>query len=514
MRLAIFNQSSVVLAVVMLCGPAAAAEISSNGAGGGLWSEPATWRGKVVPKADDEVVLIKGDVVVFDREDKTTCAKLSLDPESMLKFKTGIGKIILGVAGLIDSYGAIRMDASENADDHLELRLMGKKPEERTLKLHKGGSLLVMGKDKLEKNRKNVLITSFVPFEAGDPSGFVEAGPGSSLDVQNAELENIQLKPEKIDNTGTKPNERVNIVKNRFSDRSVLYATSCDTPMIADNSFEYVGPAVLQLAAIYLNSCPLAEVKNNTIRGPYYTGILGYGQTEGVTTGNVVEKCGTGIYWYGSDSMIKNCVIRNCTTGIIVTSMSGVVEEVEIDKVKIGVNVLGATVQLSTVQITNVEKDGTPINFASGELTLVNSPFGPEHVKIDGKLPGKGNPLVVAMQCLVLEVKGDAPDDTQVNVQTLNPPKPLAPGASDLNIRNNPAPLAKGFTPLPQTLSPLILKSWQIDNAGKMIPAPEYTVKVVAPGAKVLKTQNVKPDAKWFRPKPNDAAPTLEVSLK
>jgi hypothetical protein len=72
---------------------------------------------------------------------------------------------------------------------------------------------------------------------------------------------------------------------------------------------------------------------------------------------------------------------------------------------------------------------------------------------------------------------------------------------------------------LPESLSPLILRSWVIEKDGKTTPAPEYTLSVLAPAAegkpaKVLKSLTVTPDAKWFRPLPNDAAPTLEVSLK
>jgi len=59
-----------------------AAEISTNGAGGGAWSDPATWRGKVVPGPADDVVIRKLDVVTFDRNDdgKVSCAKLQIAP--------------------------------------------------------------------------------------------------------------------------------------------------------------------------------------------------------------------------------------------------------------------------------------------------------------------------------------------------------------------------------------------------------------------------------------------------
>ena len=38
-------------------------KVTTNGLGGGDWSDPATWRGKKVPGAKDDVVIRKGDLV-------------------------------------------------------------------------------------------------------------------------------------------------------------------------------------------------------------------------------------------------------------------------------------------------------------------------------------------------------------------------------------------------------------------------------------------------------------------
>jgi hypothetical protein len=77
---------------------------------------------------------------------------------------------------------------------------------------------------------------------------------------------------------------------------------------------------------------------------------------------------------------------------------------------------------------------------------------------------------------------------------------------------------ADGLTALPQSLTPLIVKSWMMDDDSKVVPAPEYTLNVLEaaePGAKprILKTLKLKPDETWFRAKPNDPKPTLEVKL-
>src|SRR5262245_52791577 len=78
------NAVCLLVSCCVFCGYSSvvrAGEITTNGTGGGAWSEPATWRGGAVPKPDDEVTIRKGDAVVFDRNDdgKITCAKLFID---------------------------------------------------------------------------------------------------------------------------------------------------------------------------------------------------------------------------------------------------------------------------------------------------------------------------------------------------------------------------------------------------------------------------------------------------
>src|SRR5688500_5005440 len=63
------------LAAVLLCMlnvPGSAKEITSNGLGGGRWSDGATWRGGAVPTAEDEAVIGARDTVLFDRDDVDT----------------------------------------------------------------------------------------------------------------------------------------------------------------------------------------------------------------------------------------------------------------------------------------------------------------------------------------------------------------------------------------------------------------------------------------------------------
>src|ERR1051325_102412 len=43
-----------------------AGAVTSNGTGGGLWSNPATWSGGVVPAGGDPVIIANGDTVTID----------------------------------------------------------------------------------------------------------------------------------------------------------------------------------------------------------------------------------------------------------------------------------------------------------------------------------------------------------------------------------------------------------------------------------------------------------------
>jgi hypothetical protein len=545
---------------------ATAAEIATNGTGGGAWSDKATWKGGVVPGPDDEVTIRKGDAVVFDRDDggaplaaraaqvattcsqiaqaqgrqpvgaglvaslmelagpiaaadngKTTCAKLFIDPQGALRFKTGIGRVVFVVSGPVESFGLIKLDGSTSADDFHELRFTGKTLKEREAKFDKGG-LILSGKAKLPSGRHNVLVSSQPPdLKAAEPWAVLEVKNGT-IDVQHAEFVDVKLAGDDIDNTGARVGERCHIVGNRFFGRCTIWLISCDTPIIADNMMHHPGDVSHMPGAIYLNSCPLAEVKNNTIKGPFYYALTVYVCTDAVITGNTVEKAGSGVYCVGT-AMYKSNTFREVPGAFVVTSMSGTIDDCVFEKCLYAVHVSTATVQMSNCVFRDPPKDGHAIDFLAGEVTLINCDFGPESLTLPKMLPKTDKPLVTAMDFLILKVNGEVPEDSQVDVRTTKPDPPLAAGAADLNVRNTPAPLVGNRTPLPQSLSPIILRSWVIDKDGKKLAAPQYTVRVLAAAEgdkerKVLKTLTVTPERKWFRAKPNDPAPTLEVNLK
>jgi hypothetical protein len=513
-------------------------EIYSNASGGGDWSDPATWRGGKVPAAEDDVVIARDDSVTFDRDDseKTTCKQLSLDPRAVLHFKVGAGPIVFCANGLVESYGYIRLDASKSAKDQHEFRLVAEDAEQRMLKIAKGGGLVVSGRLGLVQGRKNALVASRPPKKevpAGmpqpDPTALLEAAIGSTLDIQRAELINMNVQPTGIDNTGAKPGERINLIKNRFSGTSRLMITSCDSAVVADNLFERDDPFAVPQAALYITACPLIEVRGNTIRGNYPGGITCYGQNECIMTNNVIEKCAQGLYWYGSGFMVKQLSIKDCAHGMTLTSAAGTLEDITIAGSQTAYYHGGATIQMTNLVIRDMvaHPNGYKIYMGTGPLTLINSPVRPDDITIPPSfvpaplVAGKPRlPAVEMLNFLVVQVNGQVPPGSAVELKTAGLATPLPPGAQDPNIRNSPAAVLKsGFTPLPQSLEPLIVRSWQYDADAKLQPAPVYQLNIVGPvqaagtERKLLKSLTCTPAAEWYRANPNEKKPTIEVSL-
>lgn len=523
----------LLLTILALAAPAHAAEIYSNGSGGGPWTEGGSWRGGKPPAPEDDVVIARDDTITFDRNDtgKVTCLKLSLDPRAVLQFKQNAGAIVFTAGDAIESYGTIKLDASKAATDRHELRLAAEDIEQRSLKIFKGGGLIVSGRNVLAKAKKNATLVGVgLPSKDDkmpppDPTALIESGEGTTLDVQRAEIANIYLQATGIDNTGAKPGERININRNFFNGTSRLLLTSCDTPVIADNLFERRELPVTQQAAVYFNSCPLVDMRNNAIKGNYAGGITFYGGVDASVTNNLIEDCQSGFYYYGANGMIKGLTVRNSGHGLTMTSASGALEDVVIEKCTSGYYHGGATVQATNLIVRDMiaNPNGYDIYYGTGPLTLVNCDIKPEQIKFNQPLPvhipGKEYPLVTSLQFVVVKVNGSVPPGSSIDAVTTQPPVTLAPGATDPNIRNAPAAVASnGFTPLPKTLEPLIVRSWMHDKDGKLLQAPTYELRLLAPSGseqemrKVIKTMPITPVPEWYRPKPNELKPTVELT--
>jgi hypothetical protein len=510
--------------------PSDAKDISTNGTGGGPWSDPATWHGKTVPGPTDEVIVQKFDVLTFDRNDdgKVSCRKLQIDPKGFFNFKTGSGKIICCVEDAIDNYGIIKLDGTKSATDVLELRLVGDKAKgrQRKITLANGAMLLLYGKSNLPEGRCNVALRSPKlpePGDMDDVAGLVEADGKVSIDWQRAYIQDVKLHAKKIDNTGAKQNERLNILENQFSGHGCVHLEYCDTPTISRNTFEYKGEKGARLTAegaIYLSYCPLSEIKNNTIRGGFNAGIWFTYQPDAVVIGNTIDNCTHGISGaFGiTNTIVKQCHIRGCDNGLVLQNGTGVVEDTVVEGGEVAFTVTSAQLQLTNFQLKNLGPKAVAVKLDSGTLSMLNCNITPGQIKM-GPPPAKAEPEppVTCLQYLVFGAK-KAPAESLLEVRTAVPA--LAVDADDPNVRNSPAQLVGGLSPLPTTNRSLIVKSWCLDDKGKTIPPPEYSIKVLGPaikeGAKrpILHTMTFRPQENALRSTPADATPTVEVNLK
>jgi hypothetical protein len=501
------------------------AEITTNGAGGGRWGDPATWRGNAVPGPDDDVVIRKGDVVVFDRNDdgKVTCRKIQIDPKGALTFQTEAGKRVCCVADGIDSYGVIKLDATRSADDHLELRLVGDAAK-RVLKLQRGAALLVWGKDKLPGGRLNAAIVCSKDAKDKEIVGTAEAVAGVTVDLQRADVADLVVRADEIDNTGARPNERFQVNGCRFTGYARVFCQRCDTPVIAGNTFHFAGPKRSTLPAISLIRCPLAEVRGNTVRGGYQQAVACEHGVDAVFIDNTVADCDSGIVLqFGSDLVVRHNTARSCDKGFyFVDAQHTVLEDCTAEGCRTAVCGERATAQLTGLRLKDPPKNAVGVLYReSGELALLNCDVRPGQVKLEkvlAKTDKAPAPPVTAMHYLIVKVKG-APEDAQVELTTAKPKTPLPPGAADLNVRNSPAGIFEELTPLPRSFNPLLVRAWSVGRDAKTIPAPEYTLRVLAPAVqaggmrRVLKEIAVTPQDSWYRPRPDAPTPTVEVTL-
>jgi parallel beta-helix repeat protein len=439
----------------------------------------------------------------------------------VLQFKTGAGKIICCVTEGVESFGIIKLDGTRSAADVLELRMLGDTAERRKIKLGKGAALLLYGRPNLPKDRRNVGLSSpKLPEQKEDLPSVVEAEGAVGIDWQRAYFQDVKLVAKRIDNTGAKQNERLNIIDNQFSGRGQVWCQSCDTPVISKNTIEYKGARLSLEGAITLSSCPLSEIKDNVIRGGFYVGIWFTYQSDAVLIGNTIENCTHGISGsFGIDNtIVKKCQMRGCDYGIVLQGGTAVVEDTLIeDSTLIGFQQATAQLQLTNCQIRNTSPKGVALNFKSGTLSLLNCNITPDQIKMEAPAAKTDAAAVTCLQYVVVGAR-KTPPNSLVDLRTAVPA--LSADAADPNVRNSPAPLVDGLSPLPRALNPLIVKAWTIDDKGKVLPPPEYTVKILGPAPEegavrpVLRAVAFRPQENALRATPADATPTLEVIWK
>ena len=515
----------IVCCLMFAAGTAEAATIHSNGAGGGHWSRPETWRGGKVPAAEDKVVVASRDTVVFDvsrkpAQDKelgaAVCAGLELDPLGVLTFGAGDGEMVLSVAGAIDCHGTIKIEATRSRGTR-ELRLVANDEKERAIFIRKNGALLIYGAGDLGNARRNVLITSPGSDEENDRRCGTLKIERASLDMHNAAIRDVRISASMIDNTGYTAHQRLNVVGNIFTGWAAISLDGCDTPVIKNNVFELSEKNRLNVAAIRLRSCQLAQVSGNRIAGNYERGILIEHDTDSALTGNSISGCRYGLHWHGTNGIIKRLAVSDCDQGIHL-QMSGIVEEASVARAAAtGINIAHSKPQLTTCRISETGEKGTAMVLHNASVMLVNTNLAPEMIRTKADPLAEGKPWAECFQYLVVEVKGGKHRKTQVSVRTTG----LADDAADPNVVNSPAMVyANDMTPLPRTHNALMVRTWTIAADGKTQPAPTCAVRVWDPPthkeepATVRARKEVVPDKSWFRPEPNADKPTVRLDVQ
>jgi hypothetical protein len=304
--------------------------------------------------------------------------------------------------------------------------------------------------------------------------------------------------------------------------------------LIADNRFELTTVGAFGQSAIFIILCPLADIHGNYVKGRYAHGIQARQMIDSALVDCEFEDVASGVYWYGTNGMLKDLRVKKCHTGVTCTSMTGVLENIEIDGCTTAYSHAIATAQLNNVRVTNVPEKGTVISYNAGPLTLLNCEFTPEQIEFTNKAAAKAQDGVPVIQCfryLVAKLDGKVTAGTQVAVRTAG--RDPASRAADLNVRNSPARVgSNALTPLPDTLEALVVKDWSYDAELELVPAPEYVLEVLPPSnasggpsagpsagsselgaAKPIATQTFRPAPAWYRKQPNDITPTVEVRL-
>ncbi len=502
--------------------PVNAAEIYSNGTGGGDWADASTWRGGVVPGPNDVAVVAREDEVIFARNDseQTTCLELHLDPRGVLRFKPRAGKVVMQVAGPVVSYGAIRMDGAQSAQDEMGFHLIAEKPEERKITIKEEGLFAATGWPDLPEGRRNVTLRAGAPLtdqnQAGGDGGVLAAGDGCGLDVRHVHVDNLRLAGNEIDNTGAEFNERLVIEHNRFTRDALVTLVHCDTPTITNNVFRKPEGGWVQPAAIHLHACPLAEVRDNDIEGMYYHGIQGNHSADGAVLRNRITKAYIGLVWTHGNLMAQALQISGARHGISFSHGGGAIDGLLTRNCMLPLIKGNGVLQVSN-WIDDGERSKHQVSVTQGRLELLNTNIQPEQVKVDANaaLPESETEgaLVRSRYFLLAAVAGDPPPGAQIVVERKDwqPPRP---GAQDPNVTNSPAPLSRmRLTPLPATMRSLIVTAWQYDLQRQLVPAPAYRVRLVksADDPTVLREVEVTPNDQWFRAAPNEPQPTVEL---
>lgn len=512
--------------VCAFCWPfgAAGAERHTNGLGGGRWTDPGSWHGGLLPAATDTVVVAAGDAIQFDMDGLggPACAGLMIDPEGVLTARASETSHVLRVAGPVESYGMIRVDATRAPGARIEIRIETDRVEDRVIRLNRRGALLLYGPANAEGG--GPVITLAACTAAGsNAAGQVTAGGDTLFDLSGVRIRDFAVIVSDLDNTGFEPGERLNITGCRFEGAARLELKECDSALVANNRFSWEGPAEAPASAFSSVSCKLTDAKLNVVSGRYPVGLDFDRETDGAVMSNQVNGAVVaGIRFRGcANAMIRANGVVDCREGLQLFQTTGAVEGMAIRGAMTAVQMVGSRLQLADLTLDETPSNAVALLLESSSATLLNGNIPEGAIKrVNTRPPPNKEPWVTLLYDVVVKVSGTVPPGCEVSLATAAASGGAPGGLADLNVRNSPARiLGNGMTPLPRTQRCLVARGWQIEPDGKKKDAPFYDLTVLGPpDAKtgirpVLKTQVVEPKEGWHRPDPDAPAATLEVKL-
>lgn len=494
-------------------------ELHSNGRGGGAWTDPLSWREKIVPFSADTVILTAGDTVEFDGDGRTeaSCRRLLLDPQSTLTFRDDGETHVLSINGGVESYGLIRLDGRHQPQGVLELRLVSGDSADNQLICRDKSALFLAGHESPVGGRPNVRMTGG-SLDTGRPKSLplrIEAGAGVQIDCQRSEFSNVVLRAEKLDNTGVRSDERMQLTGNRFMGAARVELVQCDTPVIQKNIWVGGGTAEASPTALKLDGCSLAQLQYNTFSGAYERAVWIIRDTDSSAMFNEIVGANQGFDWQGQNAMLKSNRIRVTGVGATFDKTPAVIESSTIEG---KVPLLGRQthLQVSDCALSAPETNGPLIRLESASATILNVALTPGQVQRVGTASGPF--WVETMNYVVVRLRGTIPVGARVAIRTAKASGGPPAGAADMNVRNSPVPVStEGWTPLPRSLRALIVRAWSVTGAGVVKESPFYDLDVTAAdptgSVRVVSTQVVEPKTDWIRPDPQAAQATVEVSL-
>jgi hypothetical protein len=340
----------------------------------------------------------------------------------------------------------------------------------------------------------------------------VSANDEALVVVQRATLDNVAFVLQKLDNTSGSTNERLNFIDNLFHGLARVDLIGCDTPTIRGNTFS-PGELTPQNPAIRVYQCSLAEIRGNTIEGKYPYAIFVNMDTDSTCSDNVVRGSIAALYWTGNNGVIKNNLFEDCTTGIVFAGYTATMEDMRIVRSTTGISATNGTLQLTNVDVKELQPEGAALTLNAASVTLLNSSIADDQIKITGGNPPSGV-WVESMAYLIVQVEGKVPPSGKVMVQTAAVSGGVPAGKADLNVRNAPARIGDtGWSPSPASQRALVVRSWRIGANQARENAPFYDLSILDANGASVKQMQVEPKDSWFRPAPNEAVPTVKVTL-